>query len=60
MVGGNISVLVYRSTLNDRDYSYMIWDIDNSPHEIVGTKVRLQHEKKVEQELENWLSFSHN
>ena len=41
-----------------RDYAYMIWGIDDKTHEIIGTKVRLQMEKTVEQELENWLRLS--
>ena len=31
--------------------------VDDGSHEIVGTKVRLQLEKKGEQELENWLRY---
>ena len=52
MVGEDISALANSATLNDRDYAYMIWGVDDSTHEIVGTKVRLQLEKKGEQELE--------
>lgn len=36
----------------------MIWGVDDKTHEIIGTKVRLQMEKKGEQELENWLCLS--
>lgn len=43
--------------MNDRDYAYLIWGVDDGSHEIVGTKVRLQLEKKGEQELENWLRY---
>ena len=53
MVGEDISALANSATLNDRDYAYMIWGIDDKTHEIIGTKVRLQMEKKGEQELEN-------
>ena len=31
--------------------------MDDITHEIVGTKVHLQLEKKGEQELENWLRY---
>ncbi len=55
MVGEDISALANSFTLNDRDYAYMIWGIDDENHEIVGTKVRLQLEKKGEQELETRL-----
>lgn len=54
----DISALANSATLNDRDYAYMIWGVDDTTHEIIGTKVRLQMEKKGEQELENWLRLS--
>ena len=41
MVGEDISALANSATLNDRDYAYMIWGVDDNTHEIVGTKVRL-------------------
>ena len=50
MVGEDISALANSATLNDRDYAYMIWGVDDGTHEIIGTKVRLQLEKKGEQE----------
>ena len=53
MIGEDISALANTATLNDRDYAYMIWGVDDTTHEIIGTKVRLQMEKKGEQELEN-------
>ena len=57
MIGEDISALANSATLNDRDYAYMIWGVDDTTHEIIGTKVRLQMEKKGEQELENWLRY---
>lgn len=57
MVGEDISALANSATLNDRDFAYMIWGVDDITHEIVGTKVRLQLEKKGEQGLENWLRY---
>lgn len=57
MIGEDISALANSATLNDRDYAYLIWGVDDGSHEIVGTKVRLQLEKKGEQELENWLRY---
>ena len=58
MIGEDISALANTATLNDRAYSYMIWGVDDTTNEIIGTKVRLHMEKKVEQELENWLRLS--
>ena len=57
MIGEDISALANSATLNDRDYAYLIWGVDDGSHEIVGTKVRLQLEKKGELELENWLRY---
>lgn len=57
MIGEDLSALANSATLNDRDYAYMIWGVDDETHAIVGTDVRLQLEKKGEQELENWLRF---
>lgn len=57
MIGEDISALANSATLNDRDYAYLILGVDDVSHEIVGTKVRLQLEKKGEQELENWLRY---
>ena len=57
MVGEDISALANTATLTARDYAYMIWGVDDTSHEIIGTKVRLQIEKKGEQELENWLRY---
>ena len=57
MIGADISALANSATLNDRDYAYMIWGIDDVTHEIVGTNARLQLAKKGAQELENWLRY---
>ena len=55
MIGEDISALANTATLNDRDYAYMIWGVEDGTHNIIGTSVRLNKEKKGEQELENWL-----
>lgn len=57
MIGEDISALSNSATLADRDYAYMIWGIDDKTHAVIGTTVRLKHEKKGEQELENWLRY---
>ncbi|WP_337932962.1 hypothetical protein [Hallella sp.] len=35
MIGEDISALANSATLNDRDYAYMIWGIDDCTHEII-------------------------
>ena len=57
MIGEDVSALANSATLNDRDYAYMICGVDDVTHDIVGTKVHLQLEKKGAQELENWLRY---
>lgn len=37
MIGEDISALANTATLNDRDYAYMIWGVDDTTHEIIGT-----------------------
>lgn len=57
MIGEDISALANSATLSDKDYAYMIWGVDDTTHQILGTSVRLQLEKKGAQELENWLRY---
>ena len=57
MIGQDISALANGAALQDKDYAYFVWGIDNESHEIVGTKYDLQSLKKGNQELENWLRF---
>ena len=47
MIGEDISALANSATLNNRDYAYMNWGVDDTTHEVIGTKVRLQMKKKV-------------
>ena len=55
MIGKDISALANSAALHEKSCAYMLWGIDDSTHEIVGTKYNLQTLKKGEQELENWL-----
>lgn len=57
MIGQDISALANGAALQDKDYAYFVWGIDNESHEIVGTKYDLQSLKKGKQELENWLRY---
>ena len=57
MIGEDISALANSAIIADRNHAYMIWGVDDITHEILGTKVRLQQEKKGNQELENWLRY---
>ena len=55
MIGEDISALANTATLKDRDFAYMVWGVDDTTHNILGTSVRLAMMKKGQEELENWL-----
>lgn len=57
MIGEDISALANSAVIADRSNAYIIWGVDDTTHEVVGTKVRLKQEKKGNQELENWLRY---
>lgn len=57
MIGEDISALANSAVIADKSHAYMIWGIDDSTHEIIGTNVRLKQEKKGNQEIENWLRY---
>ena len=58
MIGEDISALANAAVLADRSCAYMLWGVDDSTHEIVGTEFDLQTLKKGNEELENWLRHS--
>lgn len=55
MIGKDISALANGATLHEKTCAYMIWGINDTTHEIIGTDKDLQSIKKGNQELENWL-----
>lgn len=55
MIGKDISALANGATLHEKTCAYMIWGVNDTTHEIVGTDKNLQNIKKGNQELENWL-----
>ena len=57
MIGENIRALANSAVLADRSYAYMIWGVDDTTQQIIGTTIRLKNEKKGNQELENWLRY---
>lgn len=61
MIGADICALANSAVLAERSCSYMIWGIDDSTHEIVGTSEDLQSVKAgdkegTREELSNWLT----
>ena len=55
MIGEDISALANGAALQDKEYAYFVWGIQNETHEIVGTDYDLRSLKKGNEELENWL-----
>lgn len=56
MIGEYISALSNSAALKDREKAYILWGIDDTTHEIMGTSFRPKQAKKGNEELENWLS----
>ena len=55
MIGQDISALANSAALHEKSYAYMLWGIDDTTHDIVGTTYNFQTMKKGNQEIENWL-----
>ena len=54
-IGQNICALANGAALCEKDRAYLLWGIDDSTHEIIGTNVDLQNQKVGNEELNNWL-----
>lgn len=55
MIGEYISALANSAALHGKTAAYLLWGIDDSTHEVLGTTFTPQQEKKGNEELENWL-----
>lgn len=55
MIGHDISALANSAAMCDKNCAYMLWGVDDTTHEIVGTDYNLRTLKKGNHELENWL-----
>ncbi len=54
-IGEYISALANAAALNGKAFAYIVWGIDDSTHDIVGTGFAADREKVGNEELENWL-----
>ena len=54
-IGEDISALANGAALDEKNYAYFIWGVEDKTHAIVGTEYTLQNIKKGNEELENWL-----
>ncbi|HCA74226.1 ATP-binding protein [Bifidobacterium sp. UBA6881] len=55
MIGKDISALANAAVMEGQDYAYMLWGVDDSTHEIIGTSFNPLAAKHKGQELELWL-----
>ena len=55
MIGRTASALSNSSLLEGRKEAYMVWGIDDSTHDIVGTTFDPRSQKKGNEDLINWL-----
>lgn len=56
-IGEYVSALSNAAALFEKDSAYILWGIDDSTHEILGTTFRPREMKIKNQELESWLIF---
>lgn len=57
-VGKYVSGLANSAILHDQDRAYLIFGIDDTTHDVVGTQIRLKDEKVGGQIYEHWLCNS--
>ncbi len=57
-IGEYISALSNSACLQNRDFGYLIWGVNDETHQIEGTTVRLKNKKVGSQELEFWLNLN--
>ena len=54
-IGEYISALANSAAISGKANGYIVWVIEDSTHEIIGTDLRPKQVKKGNEELENWL-----
>ncbi|MCP5515620.1 MAG: ATP-binding protein, partial [Spirochaetales bacterium] len=54
-IGEYISALANTAALYGKSFGYIIWGIEDSSHNIMGTNFSPKKAKKGNEELENWL-----
>jgi ATP-dependent DNA helicase RecG len=57
MIGQTISALSNSAALHEKPFGYLVWGIEDSTHEVVGTNFIPAQAKKGNQSLELWLSM---
>lgn len=54
-IGEYISALANSACIENKEYGYLVFGIEDERHQAVGTKFKPRNEKIGNQELENWL-----
>ena len=54
-IGKYVSALSNSATLSEKQHGYVIWGVENSTHEILGTTFRPENKKEGNEPLEAWL-----
>jgi ATP-dependent DNA helicase RecG len=54
-IGKTISAISNGACLNNQEYGYMVFGVDDKEHEIVGTTFKPKTHKKGGEDLEHWL-----
>ncbi len=60
VIGEYISALSNSACLQNKDYGYLIWGVNDKTHKIEGTKISLKNTKVGNIELEFWLNLNLN
>ncbi len=55
-IGEYISALSNSACLENKEFGYLVFGIENETHQIVGTSFKPKEEKIGNQEMENWLA----
>lgn len=56
MIGEYISALSNSACLENKEFGYLVYGIEDDSHKVVGTNFEPRKEKIKQQELQNWLS----
>lgn len=54
-IGEYISALANSAALAGKTAGYLVWGVEASTHDVVGSEFNLRHRKVGNEELENWL-----
>ena len=57
LIGEYISALSNSACLENKEYGYLVFGIENETHALVGTSFNPKQKKVGNQELENWLAI---